>query len=52
MNTYMLLYGDEKTAAWLENWMRYHAAHKLQESLWNKWQFENLEKLEEYSQPR
>ena len=45
-------HGDEKTAFWLDNWMRYHEAHKLQEGLWNKWQGENLAKLEEYSKPR
>ncbi|MBE7554900.1 MAG: transporter substrate-binding domain-containing protein [Anaerolineales bacterium] len=52
MNTLMLPHGDEKTAFWLDNWMRYHGAHKLQEGLWNKWQGENLQKLEEYSKPR
>lgn len=52
LNTIMLPHGDEKTAFWLDNWMRYHGAHKLQEGLWNKWQGDNLQKLDEYSQPR
>jgi len=52
VNTVMLPHGDEKTAFWLDNWMRYHGAHKLQEGLWTKWQGDNLQKLEEYSKPR
>lgn len=50
MNTYMMPHGDEKSAYWLENWMRYRGAQGLQAGLWQKWQGENLAKLEEYSQ--
>lgn len=52
INTFMLPHGDEKTAFYLENWMRYHGAHGLLNDLWTKWQGENLAKAEEYSKPR
>jgi ABC-type amino acid transport substrate-binding protein len=52
INTFMLPHGDEKTAFYLENWMRYHGAHGLLDGLWAKWQGENLKKLEEYSKPK
>jgi len=49
INTFMLPHGDEKTAFWIDNWMRYRGAHKLQESLWNFWQADVLAKYEEFS---
>ena len=49
MNTLMLSHGDEKTAFWLSNWFRYHGAQNFQQSLWNKWQAETLEKYKEFS---
>ncbi len=52
LNTIMLPHGDEKTAFWLENWMRYQGAHKLQDGLWQKWQADNLAKIEQYSKPK
>jgi ABC-type amino acid transport substrate-binding protein len=52
LNTIMLPHGDEKTAFWLENWMRYQGAHNFQQSLWEKWQSENLAKLEQYTKPK
>ncbi|MFN8453084.1 MAG: transporter substrate-binding domain-containing protein [Anaerolineae bacterium] len=52
LNTIMLPHGDEKTAFWLENWMRYQGAHKLQDSLWQKWQADNISKIEQYSKPK
>ena len=51
INTYMLPHGDEKTAFWITNWMRYRGAHRLLENLWNTWQADILAKYAEYSQP-
>lgn len=48
INSLMLPHGDEKTAFYLDNWMRYNGAHKLQENLYNKWQAPNLEKASKY----
>lgn len=51
INTYMLPHGDEKSAFWIENWMRYRGAQGLLEARWNFWQADVLAKYEEFSRP-
>ncbi len=50
VNTFMLPLGDEKTAYWLSNWMRFYTSHRTLEGLWRKWNAEFLAKLQKYSQ--
>jgi ABC-type amino acid transport substrate-binding protein len=51
INTFMLPHGQEQTAFWIDNWMRYRGAHRLQESRWNFWQADVLAAYEEFSKP-
>jgi ABC-type amino acid transport substrate-binding protein len=51
LNTFMLPHGDEKTAFWIDNFMRYRGAHRFQETRWNFWQADVLAKYEEFSKP-
>jgi polar amino acid transport system substrate-binding protein len=50
INTFMVPPGDEKTAYWIDDWMRFYGAHRLQEGLWKKWLADFLGKIEKYSQ--
>lgn len=49
INTFMLPHGDEKTAYWISNWMRYQASHRVPEGLWKKWLADMLGKIDRYS---
>ena len=43
-NTYLMPLGDYKLQAWVNNWLRYNAAHERLISGWKKWLGPGLEK--------
>jgi polar amino acid transport system substrate-binding protein len=52
INTFMLRHGDEKTAFWITNWMRYRGAHRLFQTAWDRHTGDLTAKLRQFSRRR